>query len=81
MGCYETTRLVPAGHVPQSTSWMSIVFPLQDTPPFSGCVCMPLDLVCVPFPHVILQVDQSDHESQAQSTKSNEQFDIIMPMN
>ena len=81
VGCSEVTSLLPAGHVPQFTSWISIVFPLQDTPPFSGCVCMPRDLVWVPFPHVILQIDQSDHESHVQSTKINVKFDSIMLLN
>ena len=70
--------MLPAGHVPQSTSWVSIAFPLQDDPPFRSCVCITRDLVWVPVPHVLLQVDQEDHEPQAQSTKINEQFESNM---
>ena len=65
----DVISVLPAGHVPQSTSWVSIAFPLQDDPPFRACVCITRDLVWVPAPHVLLQVDQDDHEAQAQSTK------------
>ena len=78
MRCSELISLLPAGHVPQSTCWVSVAIPLQDDPPFLSCLCMTRDLVWVPVPHVMLQVDQDDHESQAQSTKISEQFDTIM---
>ena len=62
-------RLLPAAQVPQLTCCVSILFPLHDDPPFSSCVCITRVLVWVPVPHVILQVDQDDHEAQAQLTK------------
>ena len=81
MRLFEVISLLPAGHVPQSICWVSILSPLQDAPPFSSCVCITRDLVWMPFPHVILQADQDDHEFQAQSTKMNEQFDSIFLLN
>ena len=40
----EFTSLLPEGHVTQHISRISILFLLQDDPPFSGCVCIPRDL-------------------------------------
>ena len=69
---YGTKCLLPVGHVPQLTCCVSMLFPLQVDPPFSSCVCMTRVLVWVPVPQVILQVDQDDHEAQAQLTKIEE---------
>ena len=72
--------LLPAVHVPQLTCCVSMLFPLQDAPPFASCVCMTRVLVWVPVPQVILQVDQDAHEAQLQLTEMYQQFKYIRSM-
>ena len=76
--CFEIKGIyIPAGHRSLLQSCCSAISPLH-SPPFVSWDATLRPRICVPLPHVLLQVDQSPQDSQTQSAVKNENMIKIL---